>query len=80
MEPAQRSLIDALNLEGLPRDLAFRLAFRSHPAEPPSIDWLTLLRPVSAGEIDQILSYTSKRLLAAEDLKLSARLWKEMED
>jgi hypothetical protein len=48
--------------------------------EHSGIAWLTLLRPVSASETDQILSDTSRRPSDAEDLKLSARLWKEMEE
>jgi hypothetical protein len=48
--------------------------------EHPGIAWLTLLRPVSASETDQILSDTSMRPSAADDLELSARLWKKMEE
>ena len=48
--------------------------------EHPGIAWLTLLRPVSVGKTDQILSDTPMRPSAADDLKLSARLWKEMEE
>ncbi|MGF7213694.1 hypothetical protein GGE65_008341 [Skermanella aerolata] len=48
--------------------------------EHPGIAWLTLLRPVSVGKTDQILLDPSKRPSDAEDLELSARVWKEMEE
>jgi hypothetical protein len=48
--------------------------------EHPGIAWHTLLRPVSVGKTDQILSDTSMCPSAADDLKLSARLCKEMEE
>jgi hypothetical protein len=47
--------------------------------EHSGIAWLTLLRPVSVGKTDQILSDMPMRPSAADNLKLSARLWKEME-